>query len=53
MFPLDEAREALDYPRDIHLRGKIILAIQQANWDKPYDGRIIIDRICYPWIMML
>jgi alcohol dehydrogenase len=28
MFPLDEAREALNYQRDVHPRGKIILAMQ-------------------------
>src|SRR5215217_3719041 len=27
-FPLDEARTALDYQRDIHPRGKIVLAMQ-------------------------
>ena len=27
-FPLDEARAALDYQRDIHPRGKIVLAMQ-------------------------
>jgi alcohol dehydrogenase len=27
-FPLDEARAALDYQRDVHLRGKIVLAMQ-------------------------
>jgi NADPH:quinone reductase-like Zn-dependent oxidoreductase len=27
-FPLDEARTALDYQRDVHPRGKIVLAMQ-------------------------
>ena len=27
-FPLDEARTALDYQRDVHQRGKIVLAMQ-------------------------
>ena len=27
-FPLDEARAALDYQRDVHPRGKIVLALQ-------------------------
>ena len=27
-FPLDEARTALDYQRDVHPRGKIVLAVQ-------------------------
>jgi alcohol dehydrogenase len=27
-FPLDEARETLDYQRDVHPRGKIVLAMQ-------------------------
>jgi alcohol dehydrogenase len=27
-FPLDEARSALDYQRDVHPRGKIVLAMQ-------------------------
>jgi NADPH:quinone reductase-like Zn-dependent oxidoreductase len=27
-FPLDEARAALDYQRDVHPRGKIVLAMQ-------------------------
>ncbi len=27
-FPLDEARAALDYQRDVHPRGKIVLATQ-------------------------
>ena len=27
-FPLDEARTALDYQRDVHPRGKIILTTQ-------------------------
>jgi NADPH:quinone reductase-like Zn-dependent oxidoreductase len=27
-FPLDEARRALDYQRDVHPRGKIVLAVQ-------------------------
>jgi alcohol dehydrogenase len=26
-FPLDEAAKALDYQRDVHPRGKVILAI--------------------------
>ena len=28
IFPLDEARAALDYQRDVHPRGKIVLAMQ-------------------------
>jgi alcohol dehydrogenase len=28
MFPLDEARTALDYQRDVHPRGKIVLLMQ-------------------------
>jgi NADPH:quinone reductase-like Zn-dependent oxidoreductase len=27
-FPLDEARAALDYQRDVHPRGKIVLAMK-------------------------
>ena len=27
-FPLDEARAVLDYQRDVHPRGKIVLALQ-------------------------
>jgi NADPH:quinone reductase-like Zn-dependent oxidoreductase len=27
-FPLDEARAALDYQRDVHPRGKIVLEMQ-------------------------
>jgi len=28
IFPLDEARTALDYQRDVHPRGKIVLQMQ-------------------------
>jgi alcohol dehydrogenase len=28
IFPLDEARTALDYQRDVHPRGKIVLETQ-------------------------